>query len=96
MIGHLPKQMVMAGKLMFPCPSSPNLYATELAVFPDLYLIIAVILQYIKMLVKVSKLRNLNTKLEIWIICISLGHKQSLILGVGMLFSTEGITKCLN
>ena len=60
-----PKQMVIAGKFMFPCPSSPNLYDTELTVFPDLYLIIAVILQYIKMLVKVSKLRNLNTKVEI-------------------------------
>ena len=57
--------MVIAGKLMFPCPSSPNLYATELVVLPDLYLIIAAVLQYIKMLVKVSKLRNLNTKVEI-------------------------------
>ena len=77
-------------------PIIQNLYETEFTIFPNLYLIIAVILQYIKMLVKVSKLRNLNTKLEIWIICISLGHKQSLILGVGMPFSTEGITKCLN
>ena len=57
--------MVIAGKLMFPCPSSPNLYATELVVLPDLYLIIAAVLQYIKMLVKMSKLRNLNTKVEI-------------------------------
>ena len=60
-----PKQIVMAGKFMFPCPSSPNLYETELTFSPDLYLIIAVILQYIKILVKVSKLRNLNTNFEI-------------------------------
>ena len=50
---------------MFPWPSSPNLYATELTVFPDLYLIIAAILQYIKMLVKESKLRTLNTVVDV-------------------------------
>ena len=56
--------MVMAGKLMFPCPSSPYLYDTELAVFPDLYLIIAEILQNKKMLVKENKLINLNTMID--------------------------------
>ena len=60
-----PKQIVMAGNFMFPCPSSPNLYATELTVFPDLYLIIAAILQYIKMLVKLNKLITLHTMVEI-------------------------------
>ena len=49
---------------MFPCPSSPYLYDTELAVLPDLYLIIAAILQNKKMLVKAKKLRNLNTMIE--------------------------------
>ena len=59
-----PKQIVMAGKFKFPCPSSPNLYDTELAVLPDLYLIIAEILQNKKMLVKENKLMNLNTMID--------------------------------
>ena len=59
------KQIVIAGKSMFPLPSSPNLYATLLEVGQDLNLIMAVVLQYRKMVVKVNKLKTFKAKIRL-------------------------------
>ena len=58
-------QMEIAGKSIFPWPSSPNLYATVLEVGKDLNFMMAVALQYRKIIVKVSKLKTLSVKIEL-------------------------------
>ena len=58
-------QIEIAGKSMFPWPSSPNLYATVLDVGQDLNFIMAVALQYTNIVVKVSRLKILNAKIKL-------------------------------
>ena len=60
------KQTEIAGKSMFPWPSSPNLYATVLEVGKDMNFNMAVVLQYRKIVVKVSKLKTLNDKIKLF------------------------------
>ena len=58
-------QIEIAGKSIFPWPSSPNLYATVLDVGQDLNFTMAVALQYRKIVVKVSRLKILNEKIKL-------------------------------
>ena len=58
-------QIEIAGKSIFPWPSSPNLYATVLEVGLEFNFTMAVALQDRKIIVKVRKLKTLNARIKL-------------------------------
>ena len=58
-------QIEIAGKSIFPWPSSPNLNATVLEVGLEFNFTMAVALQDRKIIVKVRKLKTLNARIKL-------------------------------